>query len=152
MRYSVSVDDEKIGKRTTRLHALIRSRRIGEGAHRLQIFAIDDGGQETGSRKATLRVDRERPRVRLRRRGDRLTVLATDNASGFKRGGVKVSFGGGAARASAAPPARRGGRRKASRSVTIRHRFAAAGSYRVEVKARDRAGNRISLVRQVRVP
>lgn len=152
LRYSVSVDDEKIGKRTTRLHALIPSRRIGEGAHRLQIFAIDDGGQETGSRKATLRVDRERPRVRLRRRGERLTVLATDNASGFKRGGVKVSFGGGAARASAAPPARRGGRRKASRSVTIRHRFAAAGTYRVEVKARDRAGNRISLVRQVRVP
>jgi hypothetical protein len=153
LRYSVSVGDETIGKKTTHLQALIPSRRIGEGVHRVQVFAIDDAGQETGSRKATLRVDRKRPRVRLRQRGDRLTVVATDNASGFKRGGVKVSFGGGrAARASAVPPARRGGKRKANRSVTIGHRFASAGSYRVEIKARDRAGNKVSFSRAVRVP
>lgn len=154
LRYSVSVGDEPIGKKTTHLQMLIPSKRIGEGVHQVQIFAIDDAGQETGSRKATLRIDRKRPKVRLRQRGDRLTVIATDNASGFKRGGVKVSFGGGRpARASrsSAPSARRG-KKKVNRSITVGHSFRSAGSYLVEVKARDRAGNKVSFSRQVRVP
>lgn len=152
LRYSVSVGDEPIGRKTTHLQALIPSRRIGEGVHQVQVFAIDDAGQETGSRKALLRIDRKPPRVRLRQRGSRLTVVATDKASGFKRGGVKVSFGDGrAARASAAARARRKSARK-NRPVTITHRFAGPGSYRVEVKARDRAGNKVSFSREVRVP
>ena len=154
LRYSVSVDDEPIGKKTTSLHALIPSERVGEGVHRLQIFAIDDAGQETGSRRAALRVDREQPRVRLRGHGDKLTVTVTDNASGFKRGAVKVSFGGGrAARASAAGTraTRHGGGKKRNRPVVIKHSFPAAGSYPVTVKARDRAGNKTIFSRKVRV-
>lgn len=150
LRYSVSVDDEPIGKKTTRPHAILLSRRLGEGRHSLQIFAIDDGGQETGSRKALLRIDREKPRVRLRQQGGRLTSIVTDNASGFKRGGVKATFGGGAARASASR-ARRHGAGKRNRPVVLHHTFSSPGVYRVTVKARDRAGNRISFSREVRV-
>jgi hypothetical protein len=155
LRYSVSVDDEPIGKKTAHLHALILSRRIGEGVHRLQIFAIDDAGQETGSRRAVLRIDRKRPRVRLRGHGSRLTVTVADNASGFKRGAVKVSFGGGRparASASASPAAHRGKAKERNRPVVIKHDFPAAGRYRVTVKARDRAGNRTTFSREVRVP
>jgi len=150
LRYSVSVDDEKIGKRTTHLHALIPSRRVGEGVHRLQIFAIDDGGQETGSRKVALRIDRQRPKVRLRQRGSSLTAIVADNASGFKRGGGKVSFGGSPARASASA-SRRHGARKRNRPVVVHHTFSAPGAYPVTVRARDRAGNKVTFTRRVRV-
>ena len=37
LRYSVSVDDEAIGKKTTKLHALLKTKRIGDGRHKLQI-------------------------------------------------------------------------------------------------------------------
>jgi hypothetical protein len=150
LRYSVSVDDETIGKRTTHLHALIPSKRIGEGVHRLQIFAIDDSGQETGSRKALLRIDREKPRVRLRQHGSRLMVIVTDNASGFKRGGVKAAFGGGRARASATASRRHGGKRR-NRPVVVHHTFSSPGAYRLVVVARDRAGNKVTFRRRVRV-
>ena len=150
LRYSVSVDDETIGRKTTHLHALIPSGRIGEGAHRLQIFAIDDGGQETGSRKAVLRIDRKRPRVRLRQHGNRVTVVAADNTSGFKRGGVKASFGSGPARASASA-SRRHGAGKRNRPVVVHHAFSAPGVYLVTVRARDRAGNKVAFARRVRV-
>ncbi len=156
LRYSVSVDDEPIGKKTTRLHAVLRSKRVGDGRHKLQVFAIDDGGQETGSRKGTLLVDRKPPRIRLRKRGDRLTVVVADRVSGVKGRTVKVDFGdrgGGAARSSAggARSSRRHGGRKKKRPVVIRHTYKGAGGYRVTVTARDRAGNKTSYSRRVRV-
>lgn len=154
LRYSVSVDDEPIGKKTTHLHAVLKSKRVGEGRHTLQIFAIDDNGQETGSRKGTLLVDRKPPRTRLRTRGDRVAVVVADRVSGVKGRTVKVDFGDrGAARSgsAAARSSRRHGGRKKRRPVVIRHTYAAAGSYRVTVTARDRAGNKTSYSRRVRV-
>lgn len=153
LRYSVSVDDEPIGKKTTRLNAVLRSKRVGDGRHRLQVFAIDDAGQETGSRKGTLLVDRRPPRIRLRERGERVAVVVADRVSGVKGRTVKVDFGDrGAARGSAAAhSSRRHGGRKKKRPVVIRHTYEAAGSYRVTVAARDRAGNKTSYSRRVRV-
>jgi hypothetical protein len=153
LRYSVSVDDEPIGKKTARLHAVLKSRRLGDGRHKLQVFAIDDNGQETGSRKATLLVDRERPRIRLRERGDRVAVVVADRVSGVKGRSVKVSFGDrGAARGSAAARAsRRHGGATKKRPVVVRHTYKADGSYRVTVTARDRAGNKASYGGRVRV-
>jgi hypothetical protein len=153
LRYSVSVDDEPIGKKTTRLHAVLKSARVGEGRHKLQVFAIDDNGQETGSRKGALLVDRKRPRVRLRERGDRVAVVLADRASGVKGRTVKVDFGDrDAARGSSARArsSRRHGAKKA-RPVVIRHTYATAGTYRVTVTARDRADNKASYSRRVRV-
>ena len=74
IRYSVSVDDEQIGKETTNLRVLLASKRVGTGRHRVQIFAIDDNGQATGSREGLLLIDRTPPKLRLRRRGRSLTV------------------------------------------------------------------------------
>ncbi len=151
LRYSVSVDDEKIGKRTTRLHALILSRRIGEGVHRLQIFAIDDGGQETGSRKGVLRVDRKPPAVRLRRRGSRVAVVVADRASGVKGRKLEVSFGDKGAKGSAASLSRKHTKKKKKRPVVIRHSYSSSGTYRITVRASDRAGNKASFSHEVRV-
>lgn len=152
LRYSVSVDDEAIGKRTPRLHALLKSKRVGEGRHKLQVFAIDDNGQETGSRRAALLVDRKPPRVSLHKRGDRLTLVVADRVSGVKGRALKVSFGDrGGATSSALTGRRQGKKRKKSRPVLIHHAYATGGAYRVRVEASDRAGNRTSFSRVVRV-
>jgi len=154
LRYSVSIDDEPIGRKTTRLHAVLKSKKIGDGRHRLQIFAIDANGQETGSRKAALLVDRKPPRISLRARGAQLAVVVADGVSGVKGRSLKVSFGdrGGARASSAAALASKGKRKsKGKRPLVIRHSYDNGGSYRVTVRAIDRAGNKTSLTRKVRV-
>ncbi len=137
VRYSVSVDDEPIGKPTRRLSAQLRARRIGNGRHRVQVFAIDDSGQQTGSRNAVLLIDRRPPRVRLRRHGRRLSVVLADGAkresSGIKGSAVRISYGDG-----------KPGRAR-------RHVYAGGGSFRVGVRVRDRAGNAAELRRTVRI-
>ena len=165
LSYSVSVDDEPVGKPTKRLFARLLSGRIGDGRHRIQVFAIDEAGQETGSRNAVLLVDRRPPKVTLKRRGSRLAVVISDGArretSGVKGSGVRVGFGdgagggkgkgGGATTISSAGP-ERGGKGKSKPVVkTIRHAYGKPGTYEVTVSARDRAGNTTQFERRVRV-
>jgi PKD domain len=137
LTYSVSVDDEPVGKPTRRLFTRLRSAKIGDGRHRIQVFAIDGAGQETGSRNAILLVDRRAPKVRLARRGNRLAVVVSDGArretSGVKGSSVRIGFGDG----------------RSSRAR--RHVYERRGTYTVTVTARDRAGNTTTLERKVRV-
>ncbi len=160
LTYSVSIDDEPVGKPTKRLFARLRSKQVGDGRHRIQVFAIDEAGQETGSRNAVLLIDRRPPRVTLRRRGNRLVVVVSDGArretSGVKGSALRVAFGDGGGRAkgggsattiSAAP--RKGKRKPAAK--TVRHAYERPGTYTVRVSARDRAGNTASLEREVQV-
>jgi hypothetical protein len=166
--YSVSVDDEPVGKRTKRLFAQLKTPGLGEGRHRIQIFAIDDAGQETGSRHANLLIDRRPPKVALRRHGRRVTVAISDGSrrgtSGVKSKTVKVSFGdgsGGGNDGGAGGGGRGGGEtferlgrgrgKKGPIVATERHRFQRPGSYRVVVTARDRAGNVTRFERRVKV-
>jgi hypothetical protein len=151
VRYSVSVDDEPVVENRKRLSAYLTSDDIDDGRHRIQVFAVDSAGQETGSRVGPLRVDRRGPRVKLHRRGLRLTVVVGDgprrSTSGLRRGSVRVSFGeGGGARASVS--AARG---KARKPVTVRvvHTYGHGGRFRVKVRARDKAGNATVLERRV---
>jgi hypothetical protein len=136
VKYSVSVDDEPIGKPTKRFYARLATRRIGDGRHRVQVFAIDGSGQQTGSRNGLLLVDRQPPRVELRRHGRRLAVAVVDGpkreTAGVKARGVRISFGDGASR----------GRR---------HVYERSGTFQVTVSARDRAGNVTKQTRRVRI-
>jgi hypothetical protein len=140
VRYSVSVDDEPVIEDLHRLRARLTRDDVGDGRHRVQIFAIDSAGQETGSRSGRLLVDRNPPRVRLRRRGRSLTVSVADGpqraGSGVRRSSVRMSFGDG---------------RRVTRATGARHAYARPGRYRVVVRARDRAGNLRVLRRMVRV-
>jgi hypothetical protein len=155
LEYLVSVDDQQVAKRTAELHAVLSSGRVGDGRHRLQVFAIDDAGQETGSRKQLLLIDRKPPRVRVRHRDLKVTVQVLDgprrSTSGFKRGAVEVSFGDRGAAASTS--ARRGGngKGKGANAVVRSHLYRKPGLYRVVVQAHDRAGNSSVLKRRVRV-
>jgi hypothetical protein len=156
VRYSVSVDDEPVVENLKGLHARLSRDDVEDGKHRIQIFATDEAGQETGSRSGRLLVDRNGPRVKLRRRGRRLTVLVADGArgegSGLRRRSVKASFGDGrGAGSSAAPSARKTSDRRKAAAVRIRHTFDRAGRFRVRVTARDRAGNRVVVKRKVRI-
>jgi hypothetical protein len=155
VRYSVSVDDEPVVEGRRKLGARLSRDDAGDGRHRVQIFAIDEAGQETGSRVGALRIDRRGPRVMLRRRGRRVTVVISDgprrSSSGLRRGSVRVSFGerGGAA----ASASRRGshgqrygrgkGKRKRGGPIVVRvtHTYGRSGRFRLTVKARDKAGN-----------
>jgi hypothetical protein len=159
VRYSVSVDDEPVREGLRTLSAVLRPDDLDNGRHEIQIFASDDLGQETGSRTAQLLVDRRPPRVRLRRRGRRVTVTVGDGskrvASTLRRGSVRVSFGergGAGASASAAGGRKAPGRRKAKApTVRVRHLYRGGGRFRIRVRARDRAGNRTSWSKLVRL-
>jgi hypothetical protein len=152
VRYSVSVDDEPVVENRKRLNAYLTRDDIEDGPHKIQVFAVDAAGQETGSRVGPLWVDRHGPRVTLRHRGRRLTVVVSDgprsSSSGVRRGSVRVSFGdsGGAKASSSAK-----GRGKKRKPVTVRvvHTYEHGGRYRLQIRARDKAGNVTLLRRKV---
>ena len=145
VRYSVSVDDEPVREGLRSLSAVLKPDDLDGGRHRIQIFATDNSGQETGSRVGTLRVDRRPPKVKLRRKGRRVTVVVNDGrkgaASTLRKGSVKVSFG------------ERGGRRVKTKGpkLRIRHVYQGGGRFTIRVKARDRAGNSTSWSQVVKV-
>jgi hypothetical protein len=146
VRYSVSVDDEPVREGLRSLHALLKPDDVGSGRHRIQIFATDDSGQETGSRVGRLLVDRRPPRVKLRRAGRRVTVVVGDGrkgaASTLRKGSVRVSFPG--------RGKRRAGKGKAP-TVRVSYLYRDGGRYRIRVSARDKAGNRAVWSRAVKV-
>ena len=166
VRYSVSVDDEPVVENRKSLNAYLTPDDIGDGRHRIQVFAVDAAGQETGGRVGPLRVDRHGPRVTLRRRGRRLAVVVSDgprrSTSGLRRGSVHVSFGerGGAKAGPSARPSRESGpglrrdrkrgRRKPVR-VRVVHTYSHGGQFQLRVRAQDKAGNTTQLRRKVGV-
>ncbi|MET0306819.1 MAG: PKD domain-containing protein [Solirubrobacterales bacterium] len=168
VRYSVSVDDEPVIENRKRLNAYLSRDDIGDGRHKIQIFAVDAAGQETGSRVGPLRVDRQGPLVKLHRRGRRLTVVVSDGprrtTSGVRRGSVRVSFGEGrGAAASVSRPGRPGpgaaqsrarrGPRNSGKAIVVRihHTYGRSGRFQLTVKARDKAGNVSLSKREVEV-
>ena len=128
--YSVSVDDEPVVEGLKRLRARLSRDDVGDGRHRIQIYAVDSAGQETGSLVGRLLVDRNAPRVRLVRRGRTVRVRVSDGprraGSGLRRRSVRISFGDG---------------RRRARVARSSNSYGGPGSYRVVVRARDRAGN-----------
>nr|MDQ2631410.1 hypothetical protein [Actinomycetota bacterium] len=158
VRYSVSVDDEPVREGLRGLSAVLKPDDLDGGRHRIQIFATDDSGQETGSRVGTLRVDRRPPQVKLRRKGRRVTVIVSDggksSASTLRKRSVKVSFGergGAGASASAAPKGNGKGKKAKAPTAKVSHTYKGSGRFRVRVTARDRAGNRTNWSQVVRV-
>jgi len=138
--YSVSVDDEPVRERLRSRKVRLGPQALENGRHDVQIFAVDRAGQETGSQVGEVLVDRRRPRVSIRRRGRVMSVRVTDGRRGqaslLRRSATRVSFGD---------------RRKGSRKPRVRRRYRRGGVYRVVVRARDRAGNKVTVKRKVRV-
>lgn len=144
--YSVSVDDEPVLDGVEGTRAKLGPREIEDGRHRIQIFAVDSTGQETGSQTGRLSVDRTPPKVKLRSRGNVVRIEIDDGpkseSSGLSKG--KVSYGDG----ESDKPKAKG---KSSTTARERHRFESSGSYRVQVQAKDKAGNSVTKRIKVRV-
>lgn len=99
-----------------------------DGVGKVQVLATDRLGEEVLSRAVKLRVDSAPPTLRLHLRRERGTVAVElrDSQSGLRPGATRVSFGDGSRR--------RGG-------AGFHHRYKAAGTYRLHLRAEDRVGN-----------
>lgn len=142
--YSVSIDDEPVLDGVEEERARLGRREVTDGSHRIQVYAVDSAGQETGSLVGRLRVDRTPPEVKLQRRGRSIQVVVDDGERNESSGlaNSKASFGDGAkGRPKGKSPTR----------ATTRHRFERSGSYRVTVEAKDRAGNTTTKRARVRI-
>jgi hypothetical protein len=139
-RYTVTVDDEPVVEGLQRLRTTLGPRKIEDGVHTLQVIAIDAAGQETGSQAGQVRIDRNPPRVRVSRRGRRVSVRVIErrrrDGSGLRKRSVRIAFGDGTKRA---------------RKPRARHSYRRRGFYRISVTARDRVGNETRFSRRVRI-
>jgi hypothetical protein len=139
--YSILVDDQEVAEGVIGTAYTLNREQVGNGVHTIQVQATDSLGQVVDSSPATLKVERRPPRVRVSVRGASVTVRVSDEpkgeSPGVKPGSVKVSFGDG-----------RSGRGR----TTLTHSYARAGSYTVLVSASDKAGNKTTVRKPVRVP
>lgn len=135
--YSVSVDDEPVLDGVEPERAKLGPRQIEDGRHRIQVFAVDSAGQETGSLVGRLSVDRSPPEVKLRRRGNVVEIEIDDGPKSESSGLAKrkIVYGDGK---SSKPKG------KSSTLARQRHRFGRPGNYLVRVEAEDKAGNTVS--------
>jgi hypothetical protein len=140
--YAVQVDGEDIVSGLTTIARSFRASALGDGDHELMVVATDATEQTTTSIVTRLKVDRTAPRAtlgRVRARGRKaprtVRVTVSDGlrreTSGVSQ--VAIAWGDGA----------RGRGRRAT------HRYRRAGRYAVRVTARDKAGNRRTVVRKV---
>lgn len=138
VRYAVTIDDEVVRARLRGRSLRLSRRQVDDGVHTVKVVATDGVDQETTSVSSDLKIDRSRPRVTIRRRGRGVVVRVSDGrrgeVSGVDRSSVRISFGDGG---------------RSRRRLSARHRYSRAGSYSLLVRARDNAGNRLTLRRRV---
>ncbi len=146
LRFEVLVDGVVVGQSAEPKLALTQP--LPQGRHTWQVRAIDIRGQVTLSKTRTLQIDATRPLLSIgykrRKRVVTLGVRGRDDArfgayaSGLAR--VAVSWGDGTAVAT--------GRVE----VRAKHRYRRAGTYKLKITSRDKAGNELVNVRTLRIP
>ncbi|MGH2939784.1 MAG: PKD domain-containing protein [Solirubrobacterales bacterium] len=131
LTYGLVVDGRVVKSHIYRRRVLPAPGMIGNGIKRVQVIATDRFGGDVISKPAKLRVDGQPPslKVKVRRSSGTVFVRLQDAQSGLRTGATHVSFGDGT---------RTRGKAK------IRHHYAAAGRYEINVRARDRVGNRLA--------
>ncbi len=136
LSYQVVLDGRPVGSPQTGLSYTFPRHSVSTGTHDVQLLARDIFGQEILTAESSVKVDGTPPRVRLTRQGRTLLVQVSDSGSGLVPSSVRVSFGDGAS---------------SSKRRNVAHRYARAGTVTLHVTARDRAGNRVSVRRKVRL-
>jgi hypothetical protein len=136
--YAVLIDGRRLRSGLKRRRLRLRPGQLGNGVRHARVVATDALGQQLLTPVARLRIDGQPPTVRVRRlSGHRVSVRVSDPGAGLNRKATAVRFGDGA---------------RDRRSSSFRHRYARGGSFRIVVRARDRAGNRVLRRLRVRVP
>ncbi len=139
LRYVVSVDGAAVGHTTATQFAVPTS--LSDGRHRWQVTAVNGGGQQSAMSPAEVIVDTAAPSVHLRvsRHGGvvRVRVGFADALDPISK--VVVHWGDGTV-------ARiKHGRHRAS------HLYSGRGRFKLTVVVTDRAGNKATAVRMVRI-
>jgi hypothetical protein len=138
LRYAVLVNGRTIEGKLRRRVFHPRPAQLGNGVLRVQVLATDGLGQGLLSSARKLRVDGQRPTVKVHvRAGRTVAVRLQDGGSGLQAKASVVHFGDGAL-------GRRGSR--------FAHAYDHGGRYTVVVRGRDRVGNRTWRRFEVRVP
>ncbi len=126
--YSVLLDGHAVATDLHQRYDVPPPRGLGQGSYRVQVVATDTAGQQTVSSASELKVDDEPPLVSTDRMSDQRERFSVhDTASGAVPGATVITFGDGS--------------RPVRRQLTVVHRYAHAGRYRVTVGCRDYAGN-----------
>lgn len=141
IRYDVAVDGIVRLRDRRGLSARLDARGLDDGRHQIQAIARDGADQQTATAVLTVRVDGNPPTATMRAvRGRRRTVavvVSDGGGSGVRAGATTISFGD-------------GGRAVRGRARS-QHVYARAGTYRVVVTTRDRAGRRARIGERVTV-
>ena len=141
--YAVQVDGEDVVTGLRGLRTTLSAKAVGDGNHELTVVATDASEQTTTSIAGRLQVDRTAPRAKVsvaRRGGRRLRTVTVSVSDGARRQSSGV-----------ASVAIRWGDGRTGRGAKARHAYRRAGTYRVRVLARDKIGNKRTVVRKVRV-
>ena len=140
--YELLINGEAVASNLRGLKATVRSSAIGDGDHQVAVTATDPAEQSTATPVASLKLDRTPPKVRtvVRRAARRASVVFADGAKGDVSGV-----------AAATSTVRWGDGRRSSGRRTQTHRYRRAGTFRLTITARDKAGNRRIVRRKVRV-
>jgi hypothetical protein len=138
--YTVVVDDDTIVEGLKGTTNVLKLGDLDDGVRIVQVVATDAGGQETSSIPAELKLDRTAPKVRVSRRGRKVTISVSDGKADRVSGiaSTRVNFGDRHATAK--------GKHGASRRLRARHR------YHVVVSTKDDVGNRRVVRKVVRIP
>jgi hypothetical protein len=141
--YAVQVDGEDVVSGLRGLKTTLSAKAVGDGSHELTVVATDGSEQTTTSVAGRLQVDRTAPRAKVavaRRRGRpqrAVTVTVSDGARRQSAGVASVAI--------------RWGDGGTGRGAKARHAYRRPGTYRVRIVARDKIGNKRTVVRKVRV-
>jgi len=144
-RYEVRVDGQLVGQTTD--SSLQLAAPLAGATHRWQVTAIDLRGQTRRSKTRLLRVDDLAPRLSVGyKRSKRVVTVSARGrdlgGAGHRSSGIRdvvVSWGEASPRASG------------TSRVRARHRYRRAGTYALEITARDKAGNVTVNKRTVRI-
>jgi hypothetical protein len=145
VRYVVTVDGKPVGE--TADTALTLKLPLAAGRHRWQAIAIDARGQSKRARTRTLQVDALAPRLSVgytrKKRVVTLSLRARDLSGGHRAAGVRsivVSWGD-----------RSKGVGGKAASLRTSHRYRGGGSYPLRITATDRAGNKRTSLKTLRI-
>lgn len=136
--YSVLVDDQDVADNLRVPRFTASKADLPEGRHTVSVIATDGADQPTAGTSSDVLVDRTAPRVTLRVRGRTLSVSVKDarRRSGVAPSATKVTFGDGTS---------------AKGHSTYKHRYRRGRTYRVTVKTADKAGNKRTTTKRMRV-
>lgn len=136
--YGVLVDDQDVADDLKVPRYVVKPADLPEGRHTVSVIATDAAGQPTAGTSSDVLVDRTAPKVTLRVKGRTLSIAVKDarGRSGASASATRVSFGD---------------RRSGKGHTTFRHRYRRAGTYRVTVRTADKAGNKRTTTKRMRV-